>query len=141
MSLLEKKMVAIGKAERIRVRKLASKVTRIVHHDSKFVNFMKTILNITIAFEKEYSEKLVATGIVAIVKEMMASDFLTGMGAQSYYRFNRVFKMMMRHKVVLPLAESLNSDDDRSKSLSISHLDDIGLYTATTEKLPVLIRA
>lgn len=39
------------------------------------------------SFEKEYKERVVATCIVDIVKEMMSSDFSTGMTSKSYYRY------------------------------------------------------
>lgn len=45
--------VAISKAKEIRPRKLANNVTRIVHCDSIFLDLIKTIMNFTIAFEKE----------------------------------------------------------------------------------------
>lgn len=39
------------------------------------------------------------------------------------------------------MLQSSRDDNAWSKRLSISHLDDIGLYMATTEDLPNLIRA
>lgn len=51
--------------------------------------------------------------------------------------------MMLTHERVLAFAlvESLNGDDAGLKNLGIYHLVDIGLYTVTTENLPILIRA
>lgn len=46
--------------------------------------------------------------------------------------------MMLIHENALALVESLNGNDSGSKSLSISNLDDTGLYTETTEKLKTL---
>lgn len=48
--------------------------------------------------------------------------------------------MILRQERVLSLAESLNGEDTSSKALSISHSDDIGLYTAIAGELPILIR-
>lgn len=48
--------------------------------------------------------------------------------------------MMFRLDSVSTLIESLNIDDDGSKHLGFSHLDDIELFTATTEELPVLTK-
>lgn len=81
--------VVISEANRIKLRKLAIKVTGISHLDSTFVNRKKVILNFTIAFEKRIKEKSVAIGDVNSVENMLSCDFLTGMSAQSYYQQNR----------------------------------------------------
>lgn len=47
---------------------------------------------------------------------------------------------MLRHKSVFHLVESINADSARSECLGVSHLDDIGLHTAITKELLVLIR-
>lgn len=49
--------------------------------------------------------------------------------------------MISRHDSVLPLIESLYGEGDGPRSLGICRLDDIKLYKATAEKLPVLIKA
>lgn len=49
--------------------------------------------------------------------------------------------MTLRHEIVLSLIEILNADKAGSKRLRISHLDDTGTGTATTEELPILITA
>lgn len=51
----------------------------------------------------------------------------------------RVTKMILRQKSVLSLVESLKSDYGGSKSMVISHLDNIGLYKETEEEPPGLI--
>lgn len=71
-------------------------MTGILHSDSTSMNLMKNTPNLAIAFEKERSEKFVATRIVDIVENMMGSGFLTGMNLQSYYRDVRVAKIMLR---------------------------------------------
>lgn len=63
------------------------------------------------------------------------------MNAQSYYRHIRVAKLLLRHERVLARIESLNGSDEGSKLPCTSHLDDLGLHTATTEELTILIRA
>lgn len=47
----------------------------------------------------------------------------------------------MRHQNVLALVECLNGDLARSKRIGIFHLEGTGLYKATTQALPILIRA
>lgn len=49
--------------------------------------------------------------------------------------------MILRREIVLALVKNLNYDDTASKRLNISHLDDTGLYAATTEQQPILIKA
>lgn len=53
--------------------------------DSIIEDLMKTILNLAIAFEKQYIEKFVENRIVNIIKDMISSDFFTEMIAHSYY--------------------------------------------------------
>lgn len=130
--------VAMREAEKIKLSKFTNKVTGIVRHIYTFQNIIKTILNFAIACEKEYKEKFVAARSVNIVEETMATDFLTRMSTQFYYRFIRVAIMTLRHESILALVEGLNGDDVGSNSLGISHLDDIKIYTPTTEELPIL---
>lgn len=49
--------------------------------------------------------------------------------------------MMLRHESILALVEWLNGDDTRLNCLDIFHSDDFRLWTATTEELPIFIRA
>lgn len=49
--------------------------------------------------------------------------------------------MIWRQESLISLLKSLNVDGAGWRSLEIPQLDDIGLYTATTEKLPNLIIA
>lgn len=49
--------------------------------------------------------------------------------------------MILSHKCVLPLLGNLNGDDAESGWLRISYFGDNGLYKATAEQLPDLIRA
>lgn len=48
--------------------------------------------------------------------------------------------MMLMQDVILIVMKSWSGDDPRAKSLAISYLDNIGLYTATTMKMPINIR-
>lgn len=48
---------------------------------------------------------------------------------------------MLKNERVLPLVETPTADNDGSKSVEISQLDDIWLYKATMEKLLNLIKA
>lgn len=52
-----------------------------MRRDSIIVYIMETILKLAIAFEKKYTEKLVATRIVYILKDVIGSDFLTRISA------------------------------------------------------------
>lgn len=49
--------------------------------------------------------------------------------------------MMLGQDGILALVKSMNGDDPASKSVGVFHLDDNGLYSVTTEKLPILTRA
>lgn len=44
---------AINKAKNIKLRKFTNKMARMFCRDFTFLNFMKTIMNFTISFEKE----------------------------------------------------------------------------------------
>lgn len=103
------------------------------------MDLTKTNLNLAIVYEKEYNHTVVATCIVEIWKDLMGSNFLTGISAQSYYGYVRTAMMILRYFSIIGLVESLIPDDTRSERLRMSHLNDIGLYTATTEELPILI--
>lgn len=48
---------------------------------------------------------------------------------------------MLRHKSVLVLAESVNSDDSRSRSPGTTHLDEFELYMTIMEEPSIFIRA
>lgn len=48
---------------------------------------------------------------------------------------------MSEHAIASPVEKRLNTTDAASQGLSVSHLDDIGLYKAHTEKRPIIIRA
>lgn len=98
-----------GEARRFKPSKPANEVTRIMCHDAKFLTLMEAMLNFTIAFEKEYSERLVATRNLDIVKSMTGSDFLAGMTTQFYYQFILPAKMVVRSGSVFPLVKSPNS--------------------------------
>lgn len=138
--IVHKDGVLISKCGGINVKKLANKMTGIVCRDFTFVDLLKTMLNSAIAFNKEYNQKLVTICIVDNVKDMMRSDFCTGMRVQSYYRFIRASQMMLMDQNVLALVESLHTDAPESQSLEFFCLDDIGLYTRTVEELPILIK-
>lgn len=137
--IVREDIVVIRKSEGIKLSKLKNKVTVNVRYDSTFLDHMKTILNFSPIFKKKYDEKIFATGIVDKAKDMIAFDLLAEMSAQSYYRYFLVAKMMLTHEGFFALIESLNGDDAGSKSLDISHLHDIGLYTATTKEPLILI--
>lgn len=129
----------IMEAERIKLGQLSNKATGAVRHDSTFVNFMKTILIFTMSLEKEGSKKPVVNHILGILRDMWGSEFLTGMGAQSFYRYIRIAKMMLMDENVLALVKILNAEDAGPRTLRTCHSDDIGLYTATTEELTNMI--
>lgn len=132
-------MVAISKADRIKLDRLASKVTETVRHDFKFAHVSRAGQNFALSYEKEYDKKLFETGTVSTAKDMIGFAFLTAMSAQYYYWNMPVAKIMMRHKSVIDLVENLNSNYDGSRVLSISNLSDTWMYKATPEELPVLI--
>lgn len=49
--------------------------------------------------------------------------------------------MMLRNVSIFFLEERLNGDEAELKYLDNSHWDDTGLYTCTTEKPPIIIKA
>lgn len=57
-------------------------VTGMVCSDFSFFYFMRKIMNLSIEFKKEHNEKLGATRIVDILKDMSGSDFLIKMSFQ-----------------------------------------------------------
>lgn len=56
-------------------------MTGIVVCDSNFVDFVKKVLNFSIAFEKVYNEKIIASRILDILKDMIRSELLTGISS------------------------------------------------------------
>lgn len=74
-----------------------------------------------------------------IHKDATGSGLLTEMRVQVYYQHLRAASVMMRHKSVGSLVESLNSDDSGSKSLAFSGSYHIEPYMATVEELPIFI--
>lgn len=95
--------VPIKEAKEIKLAKVANNVDGTVRRDSTFVNLMKKTLNFSISFETEHNKKFVATHIVDIVKDIMRSEFLTVMSAQSYFQYLRFAEMFFRHGSVLIL--------------------------------------
>lgn len=77
-------MVAICKAEGVRLSKLANKVYGIRRRVYVFVDIMNKILNFSIALKKNYNQRLFVTRVVDIVKDMMGSDSLTGIDIRFY---------------------------------------------------------
>lgn len=78
--------MVITEDEGIKLSKLASKMTRIMRRDSMLLDLMKKNLNFAIAFRKTYSEKLVASRIVDIVKDVIGSNFPIKLSVQTYCR-------------------------------------------------------
>lgn len=107
--------MAITKAEWMKLRKTANKVTGSMCLDSTFVELMKISLKFVIAIEKEYNERFVATRISDIVKDMMSSGVLAGISNQNYYRYVRAAKSMLRHDSFVAIVESQNSSDAEVK--------------------------
>lgn len=101
----------------------------ILYRETTFTDLMKKILSFFILFKKKYSKELVATYNVDTLKGKMASEFLTGMIIQYYYRYTRVAKMMLRNQSVLWIVNNLNSDDAGSKLLGSSKFNQVELYT------------
>lgn len=95
--------VVITEGKGIELRQLANAVTGIVRSDSTFMDLIKTIFNVSILFQKDYHEKLVATRTLDILTDMMGSDFLTGMSAQFYYRYIQVAKRILKLHSILSL--------------------------------------
>lgn len=131
--------MASSKVDGINLSKLENKLTGIVYRDSKLLDFIEPILNFAITSKQKYHLKLAATRNMDVVKDMISSDFLTGMSSQPYYRYIRVSTMMMRRESIFSLPESCNANDAGSKRLGNSHLDDKARYTVTREELLILI--
>lgn len=105
------------------------------------MEFWKTILNLTNAFEKEYKEKLVETKLFDFVKDMMHSALLTEMSVQRNYGYVRAARMKLQLESVSGLVGTLNDGNKMSKRLLVYHLNDEGLYTSNQEKLSIVIEA
>lgn len=98
-----------------------------MHHNFMYLDLIKAVLNVSIAFEKEYREKSISTVILKILKNMMGSTFLAVVSSHFYYQQIRAAKMMLEHDGVSTLVESLNGDYGKSESLGISNLNCVGL--------------
>lgn len=72
---------------------------------------MKTIIKFEIAIYKEYNGEFVTTSISDIMKDMIGSDFLTGMSNLFYYWYIRTSNMILRYESVLALMAIQNGAD------------------------------
>lgn len=77
---------AIRETEGIRLSKPAIKENGIARRDSRFLYLVDTIPKFTISFEKENNKMLVVARAADVVRDVMGSDFLTGMCDRSYYQ-------------------------------------------------------
>lgn len=127
--------VVISEARGIKLRKLANNVTGTVRRASLFVDVMKTILRLMMALEKKNNENVAASPIVDIEKDIICTDFVTGMSVLSFHRYVLVGKELLRYESVLTLVKCMESVDAWSKRFGFSNLDDTGLYTTTTYEL------
>lgn len=74
------------KAEEMMLSKLVKKATRTVELASTSVDFIRTIVNVSIAFKRSKIAKFVATLIVDIVNDILGFEYLMKLSTQSYYR-------------------------------------------------------
>lgn len=79
----------VSEAGRIKLSRLTNKVARIVRHDSTYVHMMNMILSFVASFEEAYYTNLDRSGTIEIVKDVVSSDSLKLMSAQSIYRYIR----------------------------------------------------
>lgn len=63
------------------------------------------------------------------------------MSRQCYRRYIRDARIPLKDCFVRTLLGSLNSEDEKSKILGISHLDYVIFYMNASDELPILIRA
>lgn len=109
-----------------------------VRCNSTFVVFMKTVPNFATMLEMNYRDMIATTRTVDIEKAT-GSDHITGASADSCYRYIRTLRMVQALKRILALVETMNVDNGETESLVVSHFDDLGLYSAQTERLLNLI--
>lgn len=79
--------MASSENEVVKLSKLASYVTEIVRRDATSAQLRTKILKFDINFEDKYDEKVVATRVVHIVKDMIGLIILNRIRAQSHYRY------------------------------------------------------
>lgn len=120
--------------------RLANKVSGTRRYNPTFLGLMDTILNFAITFYKDCSESFVATRIMDIAKDIMRSDLLTGVSAQIYRRKIHVSSIILKQNGSFALVKSLNGENSGRKPPDISCFVDLGLCTATTYELLLLIR-
>lgn len=65
-------------------RKLTNTVARIVSHNRKFADLLKTVLAFTVKLEREDGKEFVAARLVNIIEDMMHSESLTELSTQNY---------------------------------------------------------
>lgn len=62
-------------------------VTTIVRRDFLFIVVTKSVINFSVAFEKNHAVSIIAAGMVTIVEDIVLSDFLTGNILRTYQRY------------------------------------------------------
>lgn len=70
---------------------------------------------------------------------MMRSIFMTLLAAQTYFRYNMVATMLLKHADILARVKTINGGDGELKSMSITHLDYIKFYATNMEDLTIMI--
>lgn len=76
-----------------------------------FVDLIKKVFNFSIRFKNEYKQKLVVTGAMTILKNVIGSAFQTGMSPYSYHGYVQVVNTMFTEEKVLNPVKKLNDDN------------------------------
>lgn len=91
--------------------------------------------------EEHYAVPFVNARVLDIMDEMMSSNFLAVSLRESYAHYCHVAKMVIKNEGVLPLLVDLVMVVSVVKMLSITHLDDLGLFISTEEGIFLLAQA
>lgn len=91
--------------------RFANKVTGIVGYYFTIADFIISILNFGMMFQKKYNERFIASQIVDIINNVMDSFFLKEVSAQYYYGHIRAFMIMFKLEGVHALIKNQIGDD------------------------------
>lgn len=120
--------------------KIASISKTIVRRKRTSTSKMQCLLSYSRAFEEDYGVHLVNMRIVDILEEMTYANFLGTNSKAAHLRYIRDGKMMLNHQRTLSLFVKLVKCLPAAKTIGITHLVDLSLYTFSEEEIVLMIQ-
>lgn len=122
---------SISIAQDIKLSKVCNICTALVRRRSTFWNAMQSQLSYKQALEIGRGVRFIDVRIIDIVKDMIFSNLLTNHSWTAYVRYITVSIMIMKHQDLLARLVKLRRKALSARTLGITELDDISLYTTS----------